>query len=33
LIDNAIEKLLKDYKNNNVEIDQRTANNRLLLLL
>ena len=33
MIDNAIEKKLKRYTNLNVEIDQRTTNNRLLLLL
>ena len=33
LIDNAIEKKLKMYTNLNVEIDQRTTNNRFLLLL
>lgn len=28
----AIEKSLKNYKNLNVEVDQRTANNRLIFL-
>jgi hypothetical protein len=33
LIDNAIEKKLKLYTNLNVEIDDRTTNNRFQLLL
>ena len=32
LIDNSVEKILKEYKNHNVEIDQRSTNNRLILL-
>ena len=32
LIDNSVEKILKEYKNYNVEIDQRSTNNRLVLL-
>ena len=29
----AVEKSLKSYKNFNVEVDQRTGNNRLIFLL
>lgn len=32
LVQNAIEKIGKEYLNKNVEIDTRTTNNRLLLL-
>jgi secreted Zn-dependent insulinase-like peptidase len=33
LLENAYERKLKTYINSNLEIDQRTTNNRLLLLL
>lgn len=32
LVENAIEKIGKEYMNKNVEIDSRTASNRLLVL-
>lgn len=33
LVENSIEKKIKEFKNENVEVDERTSNNRLMLLL